>query len=482
MADLAHERSGDTTVAPLTDSATSIAAGLRRATISAGAISAVLCLLDVLAIALGFWFAGFASPGWAETPWALTWIASLLAVGVGVVAWTLGLYEFPAVRQPLGGAAVLFGIAAPIGVIAGFEPIATLLIGAFILPARGFGAFLGGLTIDFGVTERRAVIVGGGDRSARVIAELARAGTGIRVCGVFDDRNDMRSPPVVRGVPKLGTLADMIAFVRVAEIDVLIITLPLTAERRIREIMKAVEVLPVDVRLSDFAEDQSYRRRTGTKEEAGGLISVMSRPLHARQRIAKRLLDIVGGSIALILLAPIFLVTAIAIRMESRGPVFFRQIRHGYNNRPVEVWKFRSMYADRSDPTARQLVTKNDPRVTRVGRFIRRWSIDELPQLFNVINGSLSLVGPRPHVMNAVSSQQQAFEAIVDGYAARHKVRPGVTGWAQIHGWRGEIKDPDALKRRVEYDLYYIENWSFWLDMKILLLTPFKLADSRGAY
>lgn len=481
MSDIARNGSGGAT-SPLAESASSIAQGLRRATISAGVIAAALCFLDIVALGLGFWFAGFASPGWSYAPWMLTGVATGLALAVGAMAWMLGIYDFPNIRNPLGGSTILVGIAAPLGVIAGFEPVATLLLAAFVIPSRSFGAFLGGLTIDFGITERRAVIVGGGERSATVIAEVSRAGSGIRVCGVFDDRNDMRSPPVVRGIPKLGTLADMITFVRTAEIDVLIITLPLTAERRIREILKAVEVLPVDVRLSDFAEDQTYRRRTGGKGEASGLISVMSRPLHARQRIAKRMLDIVGASIALILLAPVFAITALAIRLESPGPVFFRQVRHGYNNRPVEVWKFRSMYADRSDPTARQLVTKDDPRVTRVGRFIRRWSIDELPQLFNVIGGSLSLVGPRPHVLNAVSSQQQAFEAIVDGYAARHKVRPGVTGWAQIHGWRGEIKDPDALKRRVEYDLYYIENWSFWLDMKILFLTPFKLADSQGAY
>jgi lipopolysaccharide/colanic/teichoic acid biosynthesis glycosyltransferase len=127
-------------------------------------------------------------------------------------------------------------------------------------------------------------------------------------------------------------------------------------------------------------------------------------------------------------------------------------------------------------------VTRGDARVTRVGRHIRRWSIDELPQLFNVLGGSLSLVGPRPHVLDAVSSRQESYEAIVDGYAARHKVRPGVTGWAQIHGWRGEIDDPTALRRRVEFDLHYIENWSIWLDLRILLLTPFRLLDGRNAY
>ena len=140
------------------------------------------------------------------------------------------------------------------------------------------------------------------------------------------------------------------------------------------------------------------------------------------------------------------------------------------------------MHASDCDPAARRIVTRDDPRVTRVGRIIRRWSIDELPQLFNVLAGDLSLVGPRPHAVAAVSSRQQSFEAIVEGYAARHKVRPGVTGWAQIHGWRGEISEPAALTARVEHDLYYIENWSIRLDLYILAITPLRLLDKRHAY
>jgi lipopolysaccharide/colanic/teichoic acid biosynthesis glycosyltransferase len=182
------------------------------------------------------------------------------------------------------------------------------------------------------------------------------------------------------------------------------------------------------------------------------------------------------------LLAPLLALVALAIRLDSPGPIFFRQARHGYNHRPIEVWKFRSMYSDACDPAARQIVTRGDPRVTRVGRFIRRWSIDELPQLFNVLAGDLSLVGPRPHAVAAVSSRQQSFDAIVQGYAARHRVRPGLTGWAQIHGWRGEIDEPIALQKRVEHDLYYIENWSLRLDLYILAVTPLRLLDTRNAY
>jgi lipopolysaccharide/colanic/teichoic acid biosynthesis glycosyltransferase len=194
------------------------------------------------------------------------------------------------------------------------------------------------------------------------------------------------------------------------------------------------------------------------------------------------MLDVVGASLAILVFLPIMLATALAIRLETPGPILFRQPRHGYNHCPVEIWKFRSMLASECDPAARRIVTRGDPRVTRVGRVIRRWSIDELPQLFNVLAGDLSLVGPRPHALAAMSSRHEPFEALVDGYAARHKVRPGLTGWAQIHGWRGEIDDPAALRSRVEHDLHYIENWSVWLDLYVLAVTPLRLLDGRRAY
>jgi lipopolysaccharide/colanic/teichoic acid biosynthesis glycosyltransferase len=161
--------------------------------------------------------------------------------------------------------------------------------------------------------------------------------------------------------------------------------------------------------------------------------------------------------------------------------VLFRQKRYGFNNRIIDVLKFRSLYDSHTDPTARKAVTRDDPRVTRVGRFIRRTSIDELPQLINVVRGELSLVGPRPHAVGSHTAEQP-WEAVVDGYFARHRVKPGITGWAQINGWRGEVDTPEKLERRVEYDLHYIENWSILLDLWILLRTPFALLKGENAY
>ena len=162
--------------------------------------------------------------------------------------------------------------------------------------------------------------------------------------------------------------------------------------------------------------------------------------------------------------------------------MLFRQKRYGFNNELIEVFKFRSMYADRCDANAAKLVTKDDPRVTRVGRFIRKTSLDELPQLFNVLTGNLSLVGPRPHALAGQGRRPTSIDEVVDGYFARHKVKPGITGWAQINGWRGETDTPEKIQKRVEHDIYYIENWSLLLDIYILFKTPFALLQSENAY
>ncbi|MEM0898670.1 MAG: polysaccharide biosynthesis glycosyltransferase UppE, partial [Pseudomonadota bacterium] len=170
-----------------------------------------------------------------------------------------------------------------------------------------------------------------------------------------------------------------------------------------------------------------------------------------------------------------------AVKLTSKGPVIFKQKRHGFNNEKINVFKFRSMYTELCDPTAKAAVTKGDPRVTPVGRIIRKTSIDELPQFFNVLKGDLSLVGPRPHAIHA-QTPSKLYGEVVDGYFARHRVKPGVTGWAQINGWRGEVDNDEKIRKRTEYDLYYIENWSLLFDLKILFLTPVRLMNTENAY
>jgi len=333
-----------------------------------------------------------------------------------------------------------------------------------------------------GRMERRAVIVGGGKAAETLIRSVEQQPyNDIRICGIFDDRDDKRSPPLVAGYPKLGTIVELIEFARIARIDMLIVSLPLTAETRVLSLLRKLWVLPVDIRLSAHSNHLQFRPRAYSYIGAVPLLDIFDKPINDWDSVAKRAFDIVFSLIGIITFAPIMLATAIAIKLDSKGPVLFKQQRHGFNNEVIDVYKFRSMYTEMSDPTAKRTVTKNDPRVTRVGRFIRKTSVDELPQFFNALFGSLSLVGPRPHAI-AAQSHNLLYNEVVDGYFARHRVKPGVTGWAQINGWRGEMDTDEKIRMRTEFDLHYIENWSLWFDLKILFLTPIRLLNTENAY
>ncbi|MEI8144656.1 MAG: undecaprenyl-phosphate glucose phosphotransferase [Alphaproteobacteria bacterium] len=331
-----------------------------------------------------------------------------------------------------------------------------------------------------GRLQRRAVIVGGGEPAEELIRSIqAQVDTDVTVCGIFDDRDDDRSPSHAANVPKLGTVDDLVEFARRSRVDLAIVTLPISAESRVLEMLRKIWVLPVDIRLSAHTAKIRFRPRAYSYIGNVPVLDVFDKPIQDWDVVMKWIFDKVVGFCALVALAPIFVATAIAVKLDSKGPVFFRQKRYGFNNEMIEVFKFRSMYTDMADATASKLVTKDDPRVTRVGRFIRKTSIDELPQLFNVVfSGDLSLVGPRPHAVHAKAANQ-LYNDVVDGYFARHKVKPGITGWAQINGWRGETDTSDKIQRRVEHDLYYIENWSILFDLYILARTPLSLASHK---
>lgn len=330
---------------------------------------------------------------------------------------------------------------------------------------------------------RRTVIAGGGPAADELISQLAGAAPmDLQILGIFDDRADARSPEVVAGFPKLGTIDDLVAFARTTRIDLVIFTLPITAEQRLLQMLRKLWVLPVDIRLAAHMNKLQFRPRSYSYIGPVPVLDVFDKPLADWDVVIKSLFDRIIGGLCLLLLAPFMALVAIAIKLDSKGPVLFKQKRHGFNNELIEVYKFRSMYANQLDHDVRKQVTRGDPRVTRVGRFIRKTSLDELPQLFNVVfKGNLSLVGPRPHVANAKAAERQ-YDEVVDGYFARHRVRPGITGWAQIHGWRGETDTPEKIQHRVEHDLYYIENWSIFLDLYILLATPFALLNTENAY
>jgi Undecaprenyl-phosphate glucose phosphotransferase len=333
-----------------------------------------------------------------------------------------------------------------------------------------------------GQLDRRAVLIGGGKPAADLMEALeASHDVDIQVIGIFDDRDDERSPVVVSGVPKLGMADELADFVRKTRVDLLIVTLPVSAEKRLLEVLMKLWILPVDIRLSAYTQQLRYRPRAYSYIGNLPFLDVFDKPLSDWDVVFKSIEDRIISAIAILALLPVMAVTALAIKLESKGPVLFRQKRYGFNNELIEIYKFRSMYTDQCDATASKLVTRDDPRVTRVGKFIRRTSIDELPQLFNVLKGELSLVGPRPHATQA-KARDSFYEEVVEGYFARHKVKPGITGWAQVNGWRGETDTVEKIQRRVEHDLYYIENWSVAMDLYILFKTPLSLVTTKAAY
>lgn len=330
--------------------------------------------------------------------------------------------------------------------------------------------------------DRRTAIVGGGPVAEELIRSLeAQADCGVRIVGVFDDRGDMRADSVVAGYPKLGTVSDLVAYARTTRLDLIIFTIPITAEDRILQMLAKLWVLPIDIRLAAQASKLRLRPRAYSYIGTVPVLDVFDKPMADWDIVAKSIFDRIIGLAMLVSLSPIMLAVALAVRLTSPGPILFRQKRHGFNNETIEVYKFRSMYVDQSDFAAAKQVTRDDPRVTPVGRFIRRTSLDELPQLFNVLKGELSLVGPRPHAIHARAANT-FYDQVVDGYFARHRVKPGITGWAQVNGWRGETDTSDKIQRRVDHDLHYIENWSLLFDIKILLATPVSLFTTRNAY
>ena len=434
---------------------------------------------------------GLSAAGWLG--WAGILLAPLIATSL---AHSGGCYRLAALRdpvRPLGkllaiwtGVVILFAGIAFLGNL-GSETaprwmLATSIAGfLFLLVERLLLARLMGRFAREGRLDRRAVIIGAGDEAKALIETLAAESPDIRICGVFDDRSEERAPGAAGGLPRLGTIAEVVSFARKTHVDTVIVSLPQTAEQRLLEILRALWVLPVDIRLSAMSARLRFRPRAYSHIGSVPFLDLADRPIAGWDAVAKRSFDLVVAVIALILLSPIMLATALAIRLDSPGPILFRQKRYGFNNEVISVLKFRSMYHHLSDPNAKVVVTRGDPRVTRVGRFIRRASIDELPQLYSVLAGTLSIVGPRPHAVNAHTANQ-LWDEVVDGYFARHRVKPGITGWAQINGWRGEIDVPEKIQRRVEFDLEYIERWSVPFDLYIVLMTPLRLLTGENAY
>jgi Undecaprenyl-phosphate glucose phosphotransferase len=334
-----------------------------------------------------------------------------------------------------------------------------------------------------GRLARRAVVVGGGGDVAELLQQLDRTPSGsIQILGLFDDRDKGRSPKSVADHPRVGRFDDLVEFCRSQRVDLLIVALPLFAEERLLHLLKKLWILPIDVRIAALGSRLKLQARAYSYIGDVPFLPVFDKAMSDWSVAAKNIQDRLIAGVLLVILSPLLGLIALAVKLDSRGPVLFRQIRHGFNNEPIEVYKFRSMYVDQTDALGLKLATRDDPRVTRIGRFIRKTSLDELPQLFNVaIKGNLALVGPRPHAPQCKAADR-LYEEVVDGYFARHRVKPGITGWAQVKGWRGETDTVEKLEQRVAHDLYYIENWSMLFDLKILAMTPFALIGAKNAY
>ncbi|MGO9983718.1 MAG: undecaprenyl-phosphate glucose phosphotransferase [Rhodomicrobium sp.] len=274
-----------------------------------------------------------------------------------------------------------------------------------------------------------------------------------------------------------GGVHSFIADARDMHASEVIIALPSARGEELEKIVRRVQMLPVDVHvIPDFGGTNITGMHI--QQIAGlSLITTVSKPLSEWSAFSKIIEDYIIGILCLILFAPAMALIAIAIKLDSKGPVLFRQRRHGYNHQVIEVLKFRSMTVMEDGDTIRQ-ATKKDKRVTGVGAFLRRTSLDELPQFWNIVRGEMSVVGPRPHAL----AHNTYYGDLVEDYANRHRVKPGLTGWAQVHGFRGETSAPGMMEKRVQYDLEYIENWSLWLDLKILIMTPLFGLFRRSAY
>jgi Undecaprenyl-phosphate glucose phosphotransferase len=302
----------------------------------------------------------------------------------------------------------------------------------------------------------------------------------LQLVGVADDRGGARASGMP-SLPFIGGFSELVELARTGNVDQVLIALPDINRKRLEEILEELSSVSLDISMiprEALALAPSYK--VSFLGEIP-LLTFWQRPFRDVNTIVKRTEDLVIASAALLLLSPLLMLTALLIKLSSKGPILFVQPRFGFNNREIFVLKFRSMYAERQDLFGEQRTLKNDARITPVGRIIRKLSIDELPQLWNVMRGDMSIVGPRPHAIHMKVGDRFYFDA-VRGYAARHRVKPGITGLAQVRGLRGEIDTIERAKKRVELDKYYIDNWSLGLDLQIIFETAFKIVADKNAY
>jgi Undecaprenyl-phosphate glucose phosphotransferase len=326
---------------------------------------------------------------------------------------------------------------------------------------------------------KNVAIVGASEVGQQLAAKFMRERLGTRLIGIFDQRRSrfVKSDNGGTEVHQLPALYELLCR---GCVDEIVIAIPPHASFRVLELSRRFHPFAVSLRVLAPAGYENFQVLDSRRYGDIGTFRVMGKPLDEVASLVKRLEDVVIAGVCLLVTLPLMLVIALCIKLDSRGPVLFRQKRLGANNLPFDLLKFRSMYVEQADPLGHQLTQAGDPRITRVGRFLRMTSMDELPQLINVLRGDMSLVGPRPHAL-AASAAGISYARAISEYPIRHRVKPGITGWAQVNGWRGETTTIEQIRQRVEHDLYYIENWSLTFDLLILGRTVFAVLSRANA-
>jgi Undecaprenyl-phosphate glucose phosphotransferase len=475
---------------------------VNRFPISRSIVTGCVAIFDILALVAS----GLAVYGMYVHPNASEGFLPYLSAIAVLVTFVLasfslaGLYGFTSIIRPfrqMPRLIVLIGICFLVLIALGFlfkvtvefSRVWTVLwaflgTGLIIINRTGVPSLLRRLALK-GQLTKNIIVFGAGNQGARLVQRIEDTKEPwTRVIGVFDDRLT-RIDNHVHGKEVRNGLLKMIEFGREQQADEILIALPWSAEDRIVAIIKAISVLPAQVSL---CPELTRRELLQPHAWAGSgidhgmpVLTVLDKPVHGWSAVAKQALDSAMGVIFTSIALPLMAVIAVLIKLDSPGPVLFQQMRYGFNNKLIGVYKFRTMYADKSDQAAAKLTQRNDPRVTRVGAFLRRSSLDELPQLFNVLKGEMSVVGPRPHAVEAKAGGT-LYEEVVDEYAVRHKVKPGITGWAQVNGWRGNTETEADLLGRVQHDLYYIDNWTILLDFIIILRTAWAVVKGENSY
>jgi Undecaprenyl-phosphate glucose phosphotransferase len=465
--------------------------------VSLSVISGLLRAVDCAVVFTASWLAfvlHLADSRVASSSYALLGLVGTFLAGNSLQV--AGAYQLDAVRDPLsklGGVIQAVVAVALVFIVLGFltqtslawsRLWAGLWFALTILGLTGARIVLHIMTRRWaanGSLRRNVAIVGAGAEAERLLAHIASSGDPtVRIVGVFDNRST-RVPKAVAGHPLRGRIADLREFAKTMPVDEVIVAIPWTAEDSLMSIFRQLRCLPLDVRLAPGPIGYRLLSRPVSHLAQLPLLHVADRPLDDWGRMLKSLEDRLLGSLILLLITPLMALIALAVKLDSPGPVLFRQKRYGFNNELIEVLKFRTMRTDLCDENGVVSTLANDPRLTRVGGFLRRTSLDELPQFINVLRGDMSIVGPRPHATQTRAGDK-LLEEVVAEYSVRHKVKPGITGWAQINGWRGTIDTVEQLRNRVEFDIYYLENWSLMFDFKIIALTLFKGFIGKEVY